>query len=165
MTAGRQYLELEAVKLGTERQQALYRDGELPEEEILTIARAVLFKGFGAFERWSLSHEKPKMARLIRHVVGCDPDRREYAHEVHGPIPYEGTLDTTDVEERNLAALRAMADAAALHPWLVQTGGTVTVTAYTHWFSCMTCDGDIPRVSAKVTVDWGGRELVREYAL
>jgi hypothetical protein len=156
----RTYLEHEAVKLGTEEQGKRYSQGRLPEEEILALARAALFAPFNAFERWSLSHEKPKMIRQVRHAVGCVPEQREYEHVVNS-----FATDLTAVEEQNLAALRAGVEVAVMHPWIVNTGGSVAVSVLTHWISCTTCDGDYARTSAKVTVSWGERELVREYAL
>ncbi len=170
----RMYLALEAVKLGTPEQQRLYREGRLPDEEILALARHELFFALQAFERWSLSHEKPKMVRQVRHVVGCDPERRDYKHEVEAARP-PGAIgwppgpraadDLTDVEASNLRTLRAIVELIAGHQWLVNTGGTVTVSVFTHWVSCTTCDGDTARTSAKVSIQWGERELVREYAL
>lgn len=155
----RTWLTLQALEHATEDQRQRFVQGCLPEDEILHIARAVLFKGFGAFgafERWAKSHALDQMTGELRHAVHCK--RNVNAHS-SGPAE-----DLSAVEAKNLAALNAVADAARMHPWLVHTGGTVTVAAFTHWLLC-TCEAESSRSSAKVTITWGERELVREYAL
>lgn len=152
----RTWLTLQALDHATEDQRQRFTQGCLPDEEILTIARAVLFKGFGAFPRWAKSHALDQMTAELRHAHHCKRDVN--GHE-SGPAE-----DLSAVETKNLAALKAVADAAFMHPWLVHTGGTVTVTPLTHWLLC-TCEAESSRSSAKVTITWGERELVREYAL
>lgn len=158
----RAWLEHQAIEHATERQVELYREGRLPQEEILQIARAVLFKPFGQFERWALSHERQKMIRQIRHVITCDPSYRDYDRSVEDG---DGRFEPTGAEASNLAMLCAAALGAGQHPWLERTGGTVKVDPYTHWLSCTKCEGETSRSSAKVTITWGEHELVREYAL
>lgn len=160
----RTWLEHEAIKLGTDRQREFYARGVLPEDELLQIVRAELFKVFGRFDRWSLSHDKPKLVREIRHVVTCDPSDRDYEHFVEDD-PIDTRRQMSPAEEINFGALVAAAAAPRVHPWLVRTGGTVKVEPVTHWFACTACEGETARSSAKVTITWGERELVREYAL
>lgn len=169
------WLELEALKEGTDRQRDLYVRGELPEDELLTIARAVLFKGFGAFRRWAKSHELDAMTKDLRHAVFCKlhPVKPEIVAaavrlDVGAMVGFEDSpldlRECTNVEKSNLASLQACAEAAQLHPWLARSEGTVRVEPVTHWLFC-TCEAETARSSARVIIKWGERELVREYAL
>lgn len=171
----RTWLEIEAIKEGTDRQRDLYLRGELPEDEMLTIARAVLFKGFGKFSRWAKSHALVGMAKDLRHAVFCKlhTTKPEIAAaavrlNVEGMVGFEDAPfdanEATSVELSNLKSLRECAEAAQMHPWLVRTDGTVRVEPITHWLYC-TCEAETARSSARVVIKWGERELVREYAL
>jgi hypothetical protein len=155
------WLELQALEHGTPDQRARYVQGALPEEEILQIARAILFKPFGAFERWTTGRERDRMIKALRHGYGCPHTDDSYEWEM---LAFE-VADAPTVERANLAAIQAMADGAEIHPWLNQTGGKLRVEAHTYWVTCKGCEAESARSNAKVIITWGERELVREYAL
>ncbi len=150
------------MRIATEGQQSRYARGELPEDEILTIARAVLFKGFGAFNRWATGRAHDQMIKALRHVVTCTA---AHDSDIELDTVFAESDALTEVEAENLRTLQACANGAKVHPWLVHTGGTVRVTWATHYVTCGSCGAEEGRSSGKVTITWGERELVREYAL
>lgn len=199
----RTWLELEALKEGTENQRERYAAGFLPEDELTHLARAILFKGFGEFRRWAgrdrtaiglgLKHvpvaaqsgERPEVVRdeIIREVgmmaAARTPEMQARydaaCGKVAGPCPAVGRPDfeietaevdvLTAAEWDTLRKLQDMARAAEVHPWLVRSGGTVKVEPATTWATCKVCKSEACRSHAKVSIEWAGRTLVREYVL
>lgn len=154
------HLEIEALKEGTENQRERYAAGVLPEDELTHLARAILFKGFGdlALRRWA-SRDRDALGRQLKHRPLCDQQ------PTHDPIMETCEVDELSADEwRLLTRIREMAKAAALHPWLAPDG-KVEVTTSAHWATCQHCKAEAVRASAKVTIHWAGRQLVREYAL
>lgn len=152
-------LEREAVVLyGTDSQRERFSAGVLPEDELLGIVRPLLFHPFYEMPRWSTSRERDRMLYALRKK-----------HEPCENIAFVVDLETTAVAEldaaewERLKAVNAAAKLASKHPWLA--ADAVSVQTASHWVTCPTCRSEIVRSSAKVTIQWAGRALVREYAL
>lgn len=157
------YLELEALKIGTDDDRRAYaqRDGH---NATATIARNELFKGFADIPRIALlqwhdaAHEKG-CPRIGSTSYGCDA-LTEDAPE--GRVAIDGKWGT---------AIKAAMTAAAGHPWLLMTKQATkkehppTVEWRRHWVRCDGCERRTYRDSALVTFQWAGRKLSREYAL
>lgn len=155
-------LEREALaKRGTDNQRARYAAGFLPEDELLAIARAELFAPFNAFKPWHNRFLKP---HAVKH--------RE--RTCRGTIAFE-TADADELTHDQwevLAQIKAAAEIAADHHWIVRScvhGGAdvhkVRVDPLAHWATCEVCGAEEVRASVKVTIQWAGRLLTREYAL
>lgn len=154
--------EMEALAEGTDNQRERYRDGLLPEDELLTIARAILFKGFGGLDikRWATGHDRAKMLADLKHKP---EDHTLYPDDLEFEVAETAELDAKEYDR--LKQLRGAAEAAQVHPWLVRFETKVRVETSTHWVTCKVCGAELCRTSVKVTIPWAGRQLVREYAL
>lgn len=154
-------LEREVVKLGTDNQRSRHAEGQLPEDELLCIARGELFKPFDRFRPW---HNRNLRAQSVRHAdkmcrghikfETCEPDGMSH--------------DEWEV----LADLRRAADIAADHHWIIRSAKLVTdarelvvVEPLMHFAACVACKSEESRASAKIHIAWAGRVLTREYAL
>lgn len=150
-------LELDALQEASENQQERYAAGMLPEDELLTIVRAELFKTLAdtGVPRWNLSRERPAMAAKLRHE-GCTSAPMLHYETTTADELYAGEWDT-------LRRVRTAATTISGHPWLRRGG--VVVEPLTHWVTCPVCGAEVCRSFAKVTISWATRTLVREYAL
>ncbi len=155
------WLELQAVATGTESQRERYRDGVLPEEELLQLARAQVFVAFEEIPRW-----KAIAQRDLPHPYAI-------GYPCPGTNPRSGlvTFETADVDELGpeewvtMKRICNLATVANLHPDAECLGLIFMVDPRTHWAGCKACKAEICRSSARVSVRWAGRDLAREYAL
>lgn len=157
----RTWLELEALREGTENQRERYADRLLPEDELLALARTQMFASFVGLPRWATGKAREQMERNFPHASNCagtaGPDRYDFE-----------TAEATELEGNEFAALKRVRAAVSIvqqHPWLTRSAGRVTVETVTHWVTCRHCKAEVCRSSAKVSIEWAGRVLVREYAL
>lgn len=154
-----QQLELEAIAYGNTNQRERYAAGVLPEDELLGIVRPLLFNPFHELPRWSIGRDRDRMVFTLRKQ-----------HEPCDNIVFLVDMETTAVAELTAAewdrlkTINAAAEIAGKHPWISQAGSVAVRTA-SHWVTCMSCKAEVVRSSAKVTIQWAGRALVREYAL
>lgn len=158
------WLELEALKHGTENQRERHLANVLPEDELTQIARAVLFKDFGNIRRPD-GTELSRWASRNLSALGYSLKHRGDAHS-HPHIDYEhcDLTESTADEWTTIKAVNQVAESLRHHPWL-ERGGMVTVTTTTHWATCTVCQAEACKSSIKVSIAWAGRVLVREYAL
>lgn len=154
------WLETEALKLGTDNQRERWRAHLLPDDEILQLARAELFKGFANLVRWNSSDIRRELTQELRgkrHEHGCANDRPE--------------LEVADVSELTAEQwdryknLGAITDALNMHPWMFRQKASATISSFTHWATCLGCGAEVCASGAKVSVPWAGRTLVREFRL
>ncbi len=148
-------LELAALEQGSPTQRERHAAHVLPEDELLTIVRAELFKELNGLPRWALGRARETMAKELRHT----------GHE-HAP---QLTFETGEVTELSAAPWEALkkinlaVSRTNQHPWLAR-GGCASIEIATHWVTCI-CEAEVSRSWAKVTIEWAGRVLVREYVL
>jgi len=157
----RTYLEIEAIKLGTEDQYARWRDGLLPDDELLHIARAELYKVMGPFIRRE-KLRSGKAYQLIHHgLPTC----------LKGGTTDDVIFETTDVceleppEWDTFTRISQATEAIKVHPWLAVSEGRVETLLSSHWATCSKCQREHVVSSVSVMIDWAGRILCREYAL
>lgn len=155
-------LELAAVKLGTKNQQERFAAGLLPEDELLALARAELFRPFDGYRRWA--KDTKVRASEIRHKRDCeeasDPMTSDEA------IVFETCLagDLTHDEWEVYREMGCARDEAAKHPWLASMA-SVVIEPIAHFATCTVCQGEASRMSVKIIIEWAGRKLTREYVL
>lgn len=155
-------MEAEAVKLGDDNQRERFAAGVLPEDELLFLARNELFRPFADMRRWSSSGRSGVnlTASAVHHERLCNAKDGSRV-----------TFETTDASElghdewRTLKSLQELAHVVEVHPWMRRSGGKVTIQRHTHWATCDRCKAEAFRSSAKVSIEWAGRVLTREYAL
>lgn len=136
--------------------------GVLPEDELLTAARAELFEPFDGQTRWAGDKRTTELRQGLRHKDSCRQPRA-----LGGPPVVDEehvNLDTMTATEWESWRVNCCAAALALqHPALEP--GAVTVEKFRHRVRCATCERVREAASAKVSITWNGRTLVREYAL
>lgn len=174
--------ELAAIERATDSQRERYHAGVLPEDELLTIVRAELFKGFTDLApRWNKAKDIDLMIRRLTHGMHtCNSCNN---HGFHGESGKDwcttcGTEDTSKVEHETtdvaeldaqewdvLRKLQGAADAVKAHPWIRDHGGAVAVESFTRWVTCTGCAEEACRSTTKITITWAGRALTREYVL
>ena len=150
-------LEHAAAKLGTENQRERYAAGMLPEDELLALARGELFKPFDGFKRWG--KDTKVRAFDIRHRSPCVLTRES---DINFEVTQAGELTHDEwVVYKQIGEAR---DYASRHAWLAGIS-SVVIEPLAHFATCPACDAESTRMSAKVTIEWAGRKLVREYVL
>ena len=152
------WLETEVLKAGTENQRERWAAQLLPEEEILTLARAELFKGFD-LPRWHTNEVRREMRTAIRHSSGqaCATMFPEFE------VAEVGELDASAWDA--LKHLSMLVSTVNQHPWIGLTGEPVTLVTFSHWATCPVCGSEVVRSGSKVSIPWAGRTLVREFRL
>lgn len=153
-------LEHAAVAGGTTTQRERFAAGDLPEDELVALAHKVVFRLFDGFERWSTSKVHNAVYMGFKHRTGCATPTVDSEHS-------EIAAMTTE-EWRIFGEITKHASLTAAFPEVgcpASTAPPVAVTATRHRWSCPTCKQAVDRASAKVTIHWAGRELVREYKL
>lgn len=161
--------EHEAVtRAGTADQCTRWVECALPEEELLTIARAELFRPF------LLAKRRPMVFADIPHptdhrgVWTCLQPDPKTPRDVSALVTWE-TLPSpslTAAEYRTLCHIHEIAARVQEHPWMKGTSGeAVSFEAREHRGTCKKCGGMAYERSALVTVLWAGRKLSREYVL
>lgn len=148
------WMELEALTLGTDNQRERYHAQLLPEDELTQLARDELFKVFGDAPRWR-ALKKSEVQHY--HCLGADGRHVEFETADVGELAHD--------EWENLKLITELAGMAQGHEWLSRSDGKVTVQSQSHWATCTTCEAEICRSSAKVSIAWAGRILTREYAI
>lgn len=161
----RTWLETCALEHGTPNQRERWAAGLLPEDELLALARAELFKPLEGTRRWrkiEVSH--------VRH-------RGEACHaQLLGDMTPAIRFESADMNATPAAALsheqweafkvvRDHVVVMQMHEWLRRSGGSAEVQCQIHRATCTACHQVTERTSAIVRVTWAGRVLVREYAL
>jgi hypothetical protein len=156
-TAYRFHEELLIEKRGTENQRERHAAGLLPEDELLTLARDVMFAPFAGFRRW----DKLRLAD-IRHTRACSSHGNSrdvvFATKVAPSLQAsEWTMYQTIVDASYHAnADRMICDLAA---------GNCSVQIIEHTGTCSKCGAGRYGRSASVRFQWAGRPLSREYSL
>lgn len=154
-------LERKVLELGTDNQRERYRAGVLPDDELLKIARDELFRPFEGIPRWNTREARDAMVGKIKHGRTCA--RRDIRFEIHDIG--ELTANEWDVLKKIEVGFKVV----LRHPWLVEfiANGTAvpTLRSRAHWLTCATCEGEVVRAQANVSIPWIGVLLVREYAL
>lgn len=150
IAAERQLLELR----GTDEQRERYFAGFLPEDELLMLARDLLYAPFAGLRRWAKIHQG-----AVRHRVGCE---------------VKFTSDA-GVSFATRAAQNMSADEWAMFKTILDIANTVThrrldsasisVEVIEHIGECRGCHATVSGKSASVRITWAGRELSREYSL
>lgn len=144
--------EFEAVKLGTEAQQAAYSRQALPEVELLKIVRDELFKGFKNCARWTPIRESEVVhhttctanPRLMVVISARPGDTRKM-----GPDYWPGFEPFMKMGE---------------HAWLAAAKAMPIAEIRDHIARCSYCNATVTSSSVLVKVPWAGRLLSREYA-
>lgn len=151
-------MELAALlRRGNDSQRERHAANLLPEDELTALARAELFDCFKPFRRWA-GRDREALIGKIRHANWCGGVRH---------IDTE-TTEVTEIGAEEWEALKqitTIADAQKTHPWLAYSIDPISILKSTHWATCSACKAEVCRSSAKITIRWAGRELVREYAL
>ncbi len=159
----RTWLETEAVKHGTDEQIDAYNRGILPDAELATIARTVLFADISTtLVRWSGSL-RHKLRYRVRHTASCSFNK---SHNL-ALIAFEAA-DAAELElheRENLRNIEAAVRKMSTHPWITRGDGSVAITTTAHWAECTECKGEERAIQCRVVVTWAGRELVREFQL
>lgn len=153
------WLEIEALKLGSDNQRERWAAHLLPDDEIAQLARAELYKGFERCERWHTSEVRPAMRNKLtgRHTPQCPG------------VPLE--FEIADVAELaadewdTLKKLHDLVVAVNMHPWMFRQKAEAQIASFTHWVTCKNCQAEVCRSGAKVSIPWAGRILVREFKL
>lgn len=136
---------------GDENQQERYTAGLLPENELLMLARTVLFAPFSCFHRW----EKIDFTE-VKHDKACNGGRVTFTTR---------TPDTLDAAEwtkfKSITALVSRANQGPLH----ERGVQATVELVEHVGSCSHCKAEVFGRAASIRIEWAGHRLSREYTL
>ena len=153
------WLELEALKLGRADQRERHAAGVLPEEELLALARGVLYAPLDGWTRWK---NRDLHAREVRHKGSCESRHNDVEYKTLGGAE----LPAMDADTWNrLGELRHAVNRINVHPWLVKSHASATVEVTKHEARCVKCRAVAVRYTARVALPWAGRILVREYLL
>jgi hypothetical protein len=154
---------------GTFDQRTRWTECVLPEEELLGIARAELFRPFGMLEK-----RRPMVFADIPHptdtrgVWTCLQPVPKIPKDASALVTWE-TLPgpcLTQAEYRTLCRIHEIAAEVQGHPWMKGASAeAVSFEAREHRGTCKKCGGMTYERSALVTVLWAGRRLSREYVL
>lgn len=147
-TAKREMVE----RHGTQDQKERYLSGDLPEDELLVLARSVLFAPLLPFRRY----QKITLDK-VRHVAApCPPhDARFFTREVEGGFTANEWHDYRRIKDAMEEAWRAM-----------PPGSHVRIEIVEHVGVCSVCQlNEAISRAASVRIAWAGHELVREYQL
>jgi hypothetical protein len=167
MTDAQMIRELEAVALatGTDNQRERWAANALPDDELLALVRAELFRPFDGVRRWTMI-----LPGQTRHAPEC-PNWPNGAirKAVEADYWFEGGTAPAPAlshdEWESIKQLRERAERASDHAWVRASGGAFTVAPRWHQATCRRCGEITKRNSAAITVTWAGRVLVREYSL
>lgn len=151
--------ETEALAIGTSSQRARWQNGCLPDEELLLLVRAELFRPFALV---------PRRSRKGPAAIQHDGDMAACA--VDGAIPVRWSIDDDpELSDGHWATLQRIltgCEEARRHAWLRHAPPTcVRVAVRGHHGECLTCHGTFSEIAAMVEIEWAGRHLTREYVL
>jgi hypothetical protein len=145
------YHELELLeKRGTGNQRERHAAGLLPEDELLALARSVLFAPFAWFDRW----EKIKPSDV--HHAAC------------GGLAEFSTRKAPSLLAREWSMFQTILDTSyhANDGILNDLGSQpCQVEIVEHVGYCSTCGFEVVGRAASVRIQWAGRPLSREYSL
>ena len=145
-------MELDIVKLGSADQKERWHAGTLPEDELLSLARGVLFAPFNDIPRWQMLEPEE-----VHHTRDC---RASKAVEFMVVDRVRLTRSEWATLNRISALTIVASDLAFLQDVLA-----FEVKLRCHLARCSACHAEIDGMSALVSVSWAGRTLSREYAL
>ncbi len=153
LTAYAKWQEIQAVSSGTIQQQRMYAAGTLPDDDLLSLARTELFRGFDflGLRRW-------------RMMTSSHLPRTECAH----PTVTWDTLapsTLTAMEWMVMEQVTRMVNETIRHAWVVDSPAIGRVESKLHRGTCGFCGVSIASATAMVAIPWAGRILSREYVL
>lgn len=156
--ARRAELERSIVATGTDNQRARYADNLLPEDELAQLARIHYFAEL-SFPRWA-SRDRLHLYYVFPHAKTC---------EFRGaPMPPDlvVTRAAQTMDANSYAVLERVKQAVEITRLRNATElDGVNVEILEHALKCQTCGRERLAFSAKVTITWAGRPLVREFSL
>ena len=153
------WLKFEALKHGTDNQRERFKEGALPTEELLALARAELYAPLAEWRRWG---NRDLHAREVRHERGCSRSHNDVTYKTIGGAE----LPPMDADTWNyLNRLRHDVNKIAAHEWVTRSQAKVEVAVTRHEARCQRCNAVAYRYSARVIVPWAEHTLVREYLL
>lgn len=155
---------------GTPEQIERWQAQVLPEEELVKLARDVLFKPLEGLPRWnSRSNRRASslQATDLAHPVSCPHHQRprepldEWRERLlaAGAVRFE-TTEAAEMSKEEWATYKKVTFLAACVP-----ADELYVKRNTHWATCTMCANEMCRNTALVTVHWAGRVLSREYRI
>lgn len=137
---------------GDKNQKERYYAGLLPEEELLAVARRVLFAPMSQFRRYSKIVE-----RDIKHDDTCG---------VGAPVQFFTREVADGISGQEWHDYRKLHDVVTASWQEMPSGTHAVVTIVEHVGHCLDCNHrETVRRAAGVRITWAGHELVREYAL
>ncbi len=164
----RTWQEMEAVRTrGNDAQRERWGACCLPEDELLELARQVLFEPLALFmKRQRLLFASIPHPRAANGIWTC----------VSGAVAsrLDSLVDWSTATNPELSAgewktLQQVLDAAwtiGRHPWMrLSPPEAVSVQPREHRGVCKRCDGAVVEHTALVSIQWAGRTLSREYVL
>lgn len=161
----RAWLESCALEHGTPNQRERWLANILPEDELLALARAELFKPLEDVKRWrkiEVSHVRHRGEKCHADLLGDMTPAIKF--ETVDPAKQPASGISHD-EWRTFKKIRDGVEVMQMHEWLRRSGGQVEIRCQMHRAECTACRQVTVRNSAVVRVTWAGRVLVREYAL
>lgn len=170
------WLELEALRLGTDNQRERWAAKALPNDEIALLARVALFSPLEHFVRWQpiglrqVPHKAPRglaMALNPRPWDGVCPTKLEGGPSLDESIEFD-TRPEAELSHSEWEIAKDIIDACGLasrHEWCRRQGVAFKIELRTHVGRCKACERSIKKPSILVSVQWAGRTLSREYAL
>jgi len=143
--AQRHLLELR----GTDNQRERHAAGLLPDDELFSLARTVLFAPFAGFRRWV------KLAPCdLMHRRGC-----------HGDVTF-ATQPAPDLDADEWAMFKTIRDTVeSAQRTLDEYGAVAHVDIVEHAGTCVVCGAQVFARAASVRIEWAGRPFSREYSL
>jgi hypothetical protein len=135
---------------GNLNQMERHLAGLLPDDELLTLARGVLFAPFTAYKRWI----KLSPGDLM-HRRGC-----------RGVVSFT-THSAPDLTAEEWSRYKTIRDAvhAANGGVLKPYGALGEVELVEHVGTCAPCGAECSARSVSIRIEWAGRPLSREYSL
>lgn len=150
---GRERRKAESVILqhhGTSNQRERWTADLLPEDELLTIVRAVLFEPFVSFRRW-----QKLFPQDVKHDKSCSG----------GAIVFR-TRSPDDLTAGEWAIYQEIGRAAhGQHKLFAHYGANFLVELIEHVGACTVCPAEVFGRAASIRIEWAGRQLSREYSL
>ncbi len=162
-TDTRRQAEVQLLKLhGTPNQCERWASDLLPEDELLALARNVLFEPFGVFRRW-----QKLQLQDVKHEKACSGGHVTFTTRT----PSDLTADQWDLYKKIGGVATALT--YALHKERKARGGlpyelpgvTCEISLVEHVGACSHCKADVTGRAASIRIEWAGRPLSREYAL
>lgn len=148
----RRAVRLFVERHGTDNQRERSLIDKLPTDELLLLARSVLFAPFGNFARYTKID-----ANELKHERTCRGGKVTF--ETREPEAL-----TADEWSRFKAITLAVSQANQT-PLLADNGVSATVEMVEHVGACHSCAAEVFERSASIRMTWAGHRLAREYTL